>query len=125
MTKHILAVDDELHIRRLVEINLRRVGYRVTTARDGQEALEQIQAERPDLVLLDVLMPRMDGFALLRRLKADALTARIPVMMLTARGEDAAIIEGWESGVCCYMPKPFHPAELLLLVGRLLEEIEP
>jgi DNA-binding response OmpR family regulator len=124
MAKHVLAVDDELHIRRLIQINLEREGYRVTTAGDGQEALRQIQDERPDLVLLDVMMPHVDGFSLLRRLKEDPETADIPVMMLTVRAEDESMFEAWRSGVACYIPKPFHPSELVAFVKRHLAETD-
>jgi two-component system, OmpR family, alkaline phosphatase synthesis response regulator PhoP len=124
MTKRILAVDDEVFIRRLIEVNLQRAGYHVTTACDGQEALERIQAERPDAVVLDVMMPRMDGFELLRRLKADPATAGIPVLMLTAKAQDADIFKGWSEGVHCYLTKPFNPLELLTFVRRILEAEE-
>ncbi len=86
MAKYVLAVDDEPNIRRLVEVNLQRAGYRVATAEDGEHALERLREERPDLMVVDVMMPRMDGFELLRRLKQDPDTAEIPVIMLTARG---------------------------------------
>jgi len=119
--KHVLAVDDEGHIRRLVEVNLQRAGYRVTMATDGQDALEQIQAEAPDLVVLDVMMPRLDGFGLLQRLKQDPTTAEIPVLMLTARAQDADIFRGWQSGVDAYLTKPFNPKELLTYVRRIFE----
>jgi two-component system alkaline phosphatase synthesis response regulator PhoP len=121
MTAHVLAVDDENNIRRLVEVNLQRAGYRVSTAMDGIEALEKIRAERPDLVVLDVMMPRMDGFELLKQLKSDPETADLPVMMLTARAQDADIFRGWQSGADGYLTKPFNPQELLTWVRRTLE----
>jgi DNA-binding response OmpR family regulator len=117
--KKILAVDDEPSIRRLVEVNLQRAGYAITTAPDGQEALNQIARERPDMVLLDVMMPRMDGFELLRRLKADPATAGIPVLMLTARAQDADVFRGLQSGADFYLTKPFNPQELLIWVQRV------
>jgi two-component system, OmpR family, alkaline phosphatase synthesis response regulator PhoP len=121
MTQHVLAVDDEVHIRRLVEVNLQRAGYRVSTAVDGQEALEKIRVDRPDMVVLDVMMPRVDGFETLRRLKADPATAEIPVIMLTAKAQDADIFRGWSSGADCYLTKPFNPMQLLTFVRRILE----
>jgi two-component system, OmpR family, alkaline phosphatase synthesis response regulator PhoP len=124
MARHILAVDDEVFIRRLIEVNLQRAGYRVTTANDGQEALERIREERPDALVLDVMMPRMDGFELLQRLKADPTTAGIPVLMLTARAQDADIFKGWQEGVHCYLTKPFNPLELLTFVRRILDAEE-
>lgn len=117
--KKILAVDDEPSIRRLVEVNLQRAGYAITTAPDGQAALDQIARERPDMVLLDVMMPRMDGFELLRRLKADPATAGIPVLMLTAKAQDADVFRGLQSGADFYLTKPFNPKELLMWVQRV------
>ena len=123
--KHVLAVDDERYIRRLVEVNLQRAGYRVSTAEDGVEALERIREERPDLVVLDVMMPRKDGMAVLKELKADPATADIPVVMLTAKAQDADVFRGWQEGANCYLTKPFNPMELLTFVKRIFEERRP
>ena len=120
MTRHILCVDDEHFIRRLIEVNLVRAGYRVTTACDGVDALEKLHAYRPDLVVLDWMMPRMDGHALLRALKMDQSTCEIPVLMLTAKAQDADIFEGWRSGCDSYLTKPFNPMELTTWVKRVL-----
>jgi len=120
MPKLVLAVDDEAHVRRLVQINLQRVGYRVETASDGEQALASIQAERPDLVITDVMMPKLDGFELLRRIKADPDTADIPVIMLTARSRDEDIFEGERSGAAAYLPKPFSPPTLTSAVAEVL-----
>lgn len=124
MAKHVLTVDDENHIRRLVEVNLLRAGYRVSNACDGVEALERIRADRPDMIVLDVMMPRLDGFELLRRLKADVDTATIPVLMLTAKAQDADIFRGWASGVDAYLTKPFNPTELITWVRRTFEALD-
>ncbi len=124
MAKQILVVDDEVFIRRLVEVNLQRAGYRVTIAHDGVEALEKVREDRPDLVVLDVMMPRMDGFETLRQLKADPATADIPVVMLTAKAQDADIFNGWKSGADCYLTKPFNPLQLLTFIRRILEAHE-
>jgi two-component system alkaline phosphatase synthesis response regulator PhoP/two-component system response regulator VicR len=121
MPKKILAVDDERHIVRLVEVNLQRAGYEVVTAFDGKEALEKVKSENPDLVVLDVMMPYMDGFEVLRNLKADPTTAEIPVIMLTAKAQDADVFRGWQSGVDCYLTKPFNPMELLTFVKRIFD----
>lgn len=121
MQKHVLAVDDENNIRRLMEVNLIRAGYRVTMAADGEEALAAIRAERPDLVVSDVMMPKLDGFELLRRLQADPDTADLPVIMLTAKAQDRDIFTGWQMGAAGYLTKPFNPAELLTWVRRTLE----
>ena len=121
MPKKILAVDDERHIVRLVEVNLQRAGYEVVTAFDGREALEKVKSENPDLVVLDVMMPYMDGFEVLKNLKADPSTAEIPVIMLTAKAQDADVFRGWQSGVDCYLTKPFNPMELLTFVKRIFD----
>ena len=121
MPKKILAVDDERHIVRLVEVNLQRAGYEVVTAYDGREALEKVKSENPDLVVLDVMMPYMDGFEVLKNLKSDPATAEIPVIMLTAKAQDADVFRGWQSGVDCYLTKPFNPMELLTFVKRIFD----
>jgi two-component system, OmpR family, alkaline phosphatase synthesis response regulator PhoP len=123
MPKKILAVDDERHIVRLVEVNLQRAGYEVVTAYDGREALEKVKSENPDLVVLDVMMPYMDGFEVLKNLKADPSTAEIPVIMLTAKAQDADVFRGWQSGVDCYLTKPFNPMELLTFVKRIFDSL--
>lgn len=118
MAKHVVAVDDEANIRRLVEINLKRAGYRVTTACDGVDALAKIRADRPDLVLLDLMMPQMDGFEVLRQLKADPVTAAIPVVLVTVQMQDASFVEGWSQGAADYLTKPFSLTDLLAVVQR-------
>src|SRR4051794_19425475 len=125
MAKKILAVDDERHIVRLVEVNRQRAGYNVVTAFDGKEALEKVKSEKPDLVVLDVMMPYMDGFEVLKNLKADPSTAEIPVIMLTAKAQDADVFRGWQSGVDCYLTKPFNPMELLTFVKRIFDSLSP
>ncbi len=124
MAKNILVVDDERHIVRLVEVNLQRAGYNVETAYDGVEALEKVKASKPDMLVLDVMMPRMDGFEVLQNLQADPDTADIPVIMLTAKAQDADIFKGWQSGVSSYLTKPFNPRELLTFVERIFQSIE-
>jgi two-component system alkaline phosphatase synthesis response regulator PhoP len=120
MPGHILTVDDDDRIRRLVQFNLQRAGYRVSTAADGLEALDQIGQERPDLVLLDINMPRLDGIELLRRLRADPDTAALPVILLTAKAQDEDILEGKRSGADYYLTKPFSPVELLSVIREAL-----
>lgn len=117
--KKILAVDDERHIVRLIQVNLERAGYQVVTAFDGPEALKKVESERPDLVVLDVMMPRMDGFEVLKRLQANPDTREIPVIMLTAKAQDADVFRGWASGVSAYLTKPFNPLELITFVKRI------
>lgn len=121
MPKKILAVDDEKHIVRLVQVNLQRHGYEVHTAYDGREALEKVREVKPDLIVLDVMMPHLDGFGVLRRLKADPETRDIPVIMLTAKAQDADVFRGWQSGVDSYLTKPFNPLELITFVERILD----
>lgn len=124
MPKKILAVDDEKHIVRLVQVNLERAGYQVLTAYDGIDALEKVKAEKPDMIVCDVMMPRMDGFEVLRNLKADAGTRDIPVIMLTAKAQDADVFKGWQSGVDAYLTKPFNPMELLAFVKRIFKSLD-
>ena len=124
MPKKILAVDDEKHIVRLIQVNLERAGYEVITASDGKEALDKVASEQPNLVVLDVMMPVMDGFETLRSLKANPATRDIPVIMLTAKAQDADVFRGWQSGVDCYLTKPFNPMELLSFVKRIFNSLE-
>jgi two-component system, OmpR family, alkaline phosphatase synthesis response regulator PhoP len=124
MPKKILVVDDERQIVKLVEINLHKAGYTVVTAYDGVEALEKVDSEKPDMIVLDVMMPRMNGFDVLKRLQANPATEHIPVIMLTAKAQDADIFAGWQSGVSSYLTKPFNPRELLTFVQRIFESLD-
>lgn len=121
MEKRILAVDDEKHILRLVQINLEKAGYTVITASNGVEALARVKEGLPDLVVMDVMMPLMDGFETLKQLKSDPETARVPVIMLTAKAQDADVFHGWQSGADLYLTKPFNPLELLTFVKRIFD----
>jgi two-component system alkaline phosphatase synthesis response regulator PhoP/two-component system response regulator VicR len=121
MSKKILVVDDERHIVRLVQVNLQKEGYEVETAANGLEALEQARAGQPDLIVMDVMMPEMDGFEALQQLKADETTAEIPVIMLTAKAQDADVFRGWQSGADLYLTKPFNPLELISFVRRIFD----
>lgn len=122
--KRVLVVDDERHIVRLVQVNLERQGYEVITAYDGVECLEKAKSEKPDLIVLDVMMPRMDGFEALQRLKSDPETSYIPVIMLTARAQDRDVLQGYQYGADLYLTKPFSPLELISLVKRVFESQE-
>jgi len=124
MPKKILAVDDERHIVRLVQVNLERAGYEVVTAFDGKDALEKVASEQPDLVVLDVMMPYMDGFEVLQNLRKNPNTRELPVIMLTAKAQDADVFRGWQSGVDCYLTKPFNPMELISFVKRIFKSLE-
>lgn len=124
MAHKILAVDDEKHIVRLVQINLQKEGYEVVTASTGREALEQVERENPDLVIMDVMMPDMGGFEALQIMKSGEKTSQIPVIMLTAKAQDADVFQGWKSGADLYLTKPFNPQELLTFVKRILQDKE-
>ena len=124
MARKILAVDDEKHIVRLVQVNLERQGYEVVTANDGKEALQKVEEENPDLVVLDVMMPYMDGFEVLQNLRRNPATREIPVIMLTAKAQDADVFKGWQSGVDCYLTKPFNPMELISFVKRIFSSLD-
>ncbi|MBW3624366.1 MAG: response regulator [Armatimonadetes bacterium] len=117
----VLAVDDQVHIVRLIQVNLERNGYQVVTAYDGEQALEKVKEENPDLIVCDVMMPRKDGFEVLREVKSDPGTRDIPFIMLTAKAQDADVFRGWASGVDAYLTKPFNPQELLAFVKRVLD----
>jgi len=112
----ILVVDDDEDIARFVEFNLKLHGFEVAHARDGQEALEAIERRRPDLAIVDLMMPRIDGVELTRRLRADPMTAVLPVIMLTARGMTVDKVVGLTAGADDYLVKPFDTAELVARV---------
>jgi|SRR5437763_305825 len=108
----ILVVDDEEGIRVLCRVNLELAGHEVIEAGDGASALEVARQQHPDLIFLDVMMPQMDGWDVLHRLKDDASTADIPVVMLTARTSEGDQIRAWGEGILDYLAKPFDPQAL-------------
>lgn len=116
----VLVVDDDRVIQRLVGLNFEMKGYTVITAGDGVEGLMQARNERPDAVVLDVMMPMMDGLEVARALKADPHTASIPVVLLTARTKIDDMREGRDAGADDYVTKPFDPTELVQRVEGLL-----
>ena len=116
----VLAADDDEDILALVAFRLERSGYTVLQARDGEEALELALREKPDLAVLDVMMPKLDGFELTRRLRADEATSRMPIILLTARAQDADLAQGFEAGADDYIRKPFSPQELRTRVQAML-----
>jgi diguanylate cyclase (GGDEF)-like protein len=120
MAETILVVDDDPDIARFVEVNLRSAGYEVAVAGDGEEALERAGAIRPDLVLLDVMMPRIDGFEVAQRLRKNPQTANTSIIMLTAKALSADKVTGLQSGADDYIIKPFDPIELLARVKGTL-----
>jgi len=116
----VLIADDEPHIRRILQFLLQNEGFEVEMAEDGLKAVELIRDFRPDLVLLDVMMPHMDGFAVLEHIRENFETSSIPVIMLTAKGEVSDKVRGLRGGANDYMIKPFDQDELLLRVSNLL-----
>ena len=119
--KKVLVADDEPNIVISLEFLMKRAGYEVSVARDGQETLDAIGRERPDLVLLDVMMPRKSGFEVLQAVRADESLAATRIVLLTAKGRDTDIAKGTALGADAYMTKPFSTHELVQTVARLLE----
>lgn len=118
--KKILVVEDDEDIMELISYNLERENYTVVKAGSGEKALQKITKDRPDMVLLDLMLPGTDGLQVCKKIKADPGTARIPVIMVTAKGEEADIITGLEAGADDYITKPFRPKELIARVRAVL-----
>ena len=121
----ILIVEDEQDIRELLAYNLEKEGYATVQAADGKEGLELARSRKPDLILLDLMLPKMDGLAVCRELERDSGTVRIPIIMLTARGEDVDRILGFELGADDYITKPFSPKELVARIKAVMRRISP
>ncbi|MBI5833713.1 MAG: response regulator [Armatimonadetes bacterium] len=120
--KRVLAVDDEKLIVLAIRHNLEYAGYEVIEAYDGREAIEAIEAHRPDLVVLDVMMPELSGWDVLTCIREDPELRDTPVIMLTALGQDSDEREGLIRGADIYLTKPYEPQHLIELVGRLLSD---
>ena len=118
--KKVLVVDDDDRVREMIEFRLTLFGYEVVQATNGQEGLVAVRREQPDLVLLDVMMPELDGFQVCRRLKQDEATKGIPVVMLTAKAEAKDVTRAFESGADDYVVKPYDPAVLQAKVKKNL-----
>jgi two-component system alkaline phosphatase synthesis response regulator PhoP len=116
----ILVVDDEEDILELVKYNLEREGFQITCAESGEKALKSTRHERPDLIVLDLMLPGIDGLEVARQLKQDLKTAGIPIVMLTAKGEEADIVTGLELGADDYITKPFSPRVLIARIKAVL-----
>jgi two-component system response regulator MtrA len=116
----ILVVDDQPDIRLMCRVNLQLEGYEVLEAPDGDAGLDVVRLERPDLVLLDVMMPGLDGWQFMKEIKADPALSEIPIVLLTARVQREDEIRGWLSGAADYLPKPFNPSTLTEVVRRTL-----
>jgi DNA-binding response OmpR family regulator len=118
----VLAVDDEPHILKLIAFSLRAHGFEVLEASDGLSAISVAEAEHPDLILLDVMMPALDGYEACRRIKANPATADIPIFMLTAKAQAAEQQTGLDAGAMDYICKPFTPKDLVATVEAFFAE---
>ncbi len=118
--EHILVVEDEEDILELVRYNLQKEGYRLTGVHTGEEALKAARTARPDLILLDLMLPGVDGLEVCRLLKQDSKTQHLPIIMVSAKGEEADIVTGLELGAADYITKPFSPRVLLARVRAVL-----
>ena len=121
MAKRILIVDDEPNIVISLEYLMKREGYEVAVAADGEAALRALAAETPDLVVLDVMLPRMNGFEVCRRIRADPRLGGVKVVMLSARGRDSEVAKGLALGADAYVTKPFSTKDLVAQIRKLLE----
>lgn len=119
-TKKILVVDDEPGIVELLESRLKATGYQVSIAFDGVEALDKAKKEKPDLIILDLMLPKMDGYKVCALLKRDARYAKIPIVMFTARAQEEDRRMGLEAGADGYLTKPFDPQVLLDKIEQLI-----
>jgi CheY-like chemotaxis protein len=117
----ILICDDDPVILRLLQVNLELEGYDVLLAQHGQQAIEVATAEKPDLIILDIMMPRLDGYQTAERLRSQDETRAIPIVFLSARAQQSDIDRGRTFGVQAYLTKPFDPSELLDVVERILD----
>ena len=122
MGKKILLADDEDDVKIVLKMFLETKGYTVCTAFDGLDAIEQARQEKPDAILLDVMMPLIDGFEVCKKLKADPATARIPVVMLSAASHSESVQKGLNAGAVEYMIKPFEPEQLEQLLASLVNK---
>ena len=122
--ERILLIEDEPDIAEVLQYNLEKEGFEVETARRGDAGLEAVRRDNPDLILLDLMLPGLDGLELTRLLKRDAATSRVPIVMLTARGEEVDRIVGLELGADDYISKPFSPREVVLRVKAVLRRLQ-
>ncbi|MBV8979917.1 MAG: response regulator [Acidimicrobiia bacterium] len=124
-TGRVLVIDDEDDIRELCKVNLEFEGFSVVDAPNGPAGLERAARELPDVIFLDLMMPEMDGWEVLRRLKEDDATAQIPVVLLTARTGEDDQMRGWQEGILEYVSKPFNPLSLVEWAKRAMEPRDP
>ena len=116
----ILVVDDEIYIVHILDFSLGIEGYEVLTALDGEQAVEKARAEKPDLIVLDIMMPKLDGYETCKRLKADPETKDVPVILLSAKGRNVDQKVGFEVGADDYITKPFSPRKLVERINAIL-----
>jgi two-component system, OmpR family, alkaline phosphatase synthesis response regulator PhoP len=121
----ILVVDDEIYIVHILDFSLGMEGYEVITALDGEQALEKARAEKPDLIVLDIMMPKLDGYETCKQLKGDAGTKDIPVILLSAKGRNVDQKIGFEVGADDYITKPFSPRKLVERINAILGQTSP
>src|SRR5256886_12063246 len=122
--RKILIIEDETDVADLLTLNLRKAGYRVSTAADGVSGLHKVRDDKPDFVILDLMLPKMSGLELCRILKSDAATAQVPILMLTAKAEEIDRIVGLEFGADDYVTKPFSPREIVLRIRAIFPRAE-
>jgi two-component system chemotaxis response regulator CheY len=120
MPRTVLVVDDSITIRQMVSYTLKQAGFGVIEASDGQDALERLGGGRVDLVITDLNMPRMDGIAMIRRLRVRPASKYTPVVMLTTESQESKRQEGRAAGATAWMVKPFHPDKLLAVIAKVL-----
>jgi len=125
MTSRVLIVEDEADIRDLLAFHLEREGYQVSKSRSGADALRQVKASPPDLILLDIMLPELDGLEVCRRLRRESATAALPIVMLTAKGDEVDRVLGLELGADDYIVKPFSPKEVVARVRAVLRRARP
>ncbi len=124
MAKKILLVEDEEEILQLAKLYLEKEGFRTCLARTGLDAVKQVKAEHPDLVILDLMLPELDGLEVCKRIRSDSQTAMLPIIMLTAKAEESDTILGLELGADDYVTKPFSPKALVARVKALFRRLE-
>lgn len=125
MTSRVLIVEDEADIRDLLAFHLEREGYQVSKSRTGADALRHVKASPPDLILLDIMLPEVDGLEVCRRLRREPATAALPIVMLTAKGDEVDRVLGLELGADDYIVKPFSPKEVVARVRAVLRRARP
>jgi len=125
MRKKILVVEDHAPTVKLIKAALEGQGHGVITAANGAEGLLRVNDSHPDIVILDLMMPIMDGHQMLRVIRENAATEKLPVVVLTAKSSDVDVVKGWRAGISYYLTKPFSVDELLAIVNRVLSDTAP